>query len=207
MSLSTVEATATQVPAEDPAVKGIEGRTPLQLVVARLRTDRVAIVSVVVIVLIIAARDRGPADRRVSPDTVRRRQRRHRHRCQRPAAASRQRGVPARDRQPRPRHPRAHRIRGARLAARRRARHSNRDDRRRGRRALRGLLRRLARQHPRPDHGHRALVPLRPLRHRPGLGLRLQPAADDSRHRVLLVRGHRQNRARAGAVATREGIR
>src|SRR4029077_15725986 len=54
MSLSTVEATAGQVPAEEPAVKGIEGRTPLQLVIARLRTDRVAIVSVVVIVLIIA---------------------------------------------------------------------------------------------------------------------------------------------------------
>src|SRR4029077_17047767 len=54
MSLSTVETATTQVPAEEPAVKGIEGRTPLQLVIARLRTDRVAIVSVVVIVLIIA---------------------------------------------------------------------------------------------------------------------------------------------------------
>src|ERR1017187_10811884 len=54
MSLSTVEAKASEIPAEDPAVKGIEGRTPLQLVVQRLRTDRVAIISVVVIVLIIA---------------------------------------------------------------------------------------------------------------------------------------------------------
>jgi peptide/nickel transport system permease protein len=54
MSLSTVEAKASEVPAEDPAVKGIQGRTPLQLVVARLRTDRVAIISIVVIVLIVA---------------------------------------------------------------------------------------------------------------------------------------------------------
>ena len=54
MSLSTVDAAATAVPPEEPAVKGIEGRTPLQLVVQRLRTDRVAIISVVVIVLIIA---------------------------------------------------------------------------------------------------------------------------------------------------------
>ncbi len=35
MSLSTVEAKAREVPAKDPAVKGIRGRTPLQLVVAR----------------------------------------------------------------------------------------------------------------------------------------------------------------------------
>jgi hypothetical protein len=35
MSLSTVEAKASEVPAEDPAVKGIQRRTPLQLVVAR----------------------------------------------------------------------------------------------------------------------------------------------------------------------------
>ncbi len=54
MSLSTVEAAAAQVPPEEPAVKGIEGRTPLQLVVARLRTDRVAIASIVVILLIVA---------------------------------------------------------------------------------------------------------------------------------------------------------
>jgi len=53
MSLSTVETTAGHVPAEEPAVKGIEGRTPLQLVVARLRTDRVALVSIVVILLIV----------------------------------------------------------------------------------------------------------------------------------------------------------
>ena len=54
MSLSTVETKAGEIPAEEPAVKGIEGRTPLQLVVARLRTDRVALLSIVVIVLIIA---------------------------------------------------------------------------------------------------------------------------------------------------------
>jgi peptide/nickel transport system permease protein len=53
MSLSTVEAIAGDLPPEDPAVKGIQGRTPLQLVVARLRTDRVAIISIVVILLII----------------------------------------------------------------------------------------------------------------------------------------------------------
>jgi len=52
MSLSTAELWAAQEPPEEPAVKGIEGRTPLQLVFARLRTDRVAIASVVVIVLI-----------------------------------------------------------------------------------------------------------------------------------------------------------
>jgi peptide/nickel transport system permease protein len=53
MSLSTVEARPSEVPHEEPAVKGIEGRTPLQLVVARLRTDRVAIISIVVILLIV----------------------------------------------------------------------------------------------------------------------------------------------------------
>jgi peptide/nickel transport system permease protein len=53
MSLSTVETTAGHVPAEEPAVKGIEGRTPLQLVVARLRTDRVALLSIAVILLIV----------------------------------------------------------------------------------------------------------------------------------------------------------
>jgi hypothetical protein len=51
-SLSTVETTAGETPLEGPAVKGIEGRTPFQLVVARLRTDRVALLSVVVIVLV-----------------------------------------------------------------------------------------------------------------------------------------------------------
>src|ERR1035441_2189854 len=54
MSLSTVETAPSEVPPDEPALKGIQGRTPLQLVVARLRTDRVAIVSVVVILLIIA---------------------------------------------------------------------------------------------------------------------------------------------------------
>ena len=53
MSLSTVETTAGEAPLEGPAVKGIEGRTPFQLVVARLRTDRVALLSILVIVLII----------------------------------------------------------------------------------------------------------------------------------------------------------
>jgi len=54
MSLSTVEVAPGEAPPEDPAVKGIQGRTPLQLVAARLRTDKVAIISIVVILLIIA---------------------------------------------------------------------------------------------------------------------------------------------------------
>jgi peptide/nickel transport system permease protein len=53
MSLSTVELSAADSPSEDPAAKDIQGRTPLQLVVARLRTDRVAIVSIIVILLIV----------------------------------------------------------------------------------------------------------------------------------------------------------
>ena len=52
MGLYAAEALPTQEPPEEPAVKGIEGRTPLQLVFARLRTDRVAIASVAMIVLI-----------------------------------------------------------------------------------------------------------------------------------------------------------
>ena len=72
---------------------------------------------------------------------------------------------------------------------------------------LRRVLRWLARQHPRADHGRGPLVSVRALRDRPGLRLRFQPAADDPRHRLLLVRCHRQDRARAGAVATREGVR
>jgi peptide/nickel transport system permease protein len=53
MSLSTVETTASEVPAQEPAVKGIQGRTPLQLVFARLRTDRVALASVALILLVV----------------------------------------------------------------------------------------------------------------------------------------------------------
>jgi peptide/nickel transport system permease protein len=53
MSLSTIEAVPSEVLPEEPAAKGIEGRTPLQLVVARLRTDRVALASVAVILLIV----------------------------------------------------------------------------------------------------------------------------------------------------------
>ena len=53
MSLSTVEVVSTEAPAEVPAVGGIEGRSPLQLVVARLRTDRVAVASIVMILLIV----------------------------------------------------------------------------------------------------------------------------------------------------------
>jgi peptide/nickel transport system permease protein len=53
MSLSTLEVAHPKAPPEEPAVKGIEGRTPLQLVVARLRTDRVALASIVMILLIV----------------------------------------------------------------------------------------------------------------------------------------------------------
>jgi peptide/nickel transport system permease protein len=53
MSLSSVEVAYPKPPPEEPAVKGIEGRTPLQLVVARLRTDRVALLSIAVILLIV----------------------------------------------------------------------------------------------------------------------------------------------------------
>ncbi|MEA2637869.1 MAG: peptide/nickel transport system permease protein [Chloroflexota bacterium] len=53
MSLSTVEVAYPKTPPEEPAAGGIEGRTPLQLVVARLRTDRVALASIVVIALIV----------------------------------------------------------------------------------------------------------------------------------------------------------
>jgi len=79
MSLSTVEVAAAEVPLQDPAVKGIEGRTPLQLVVARLRTDRVAIASIIMILLIVAMAiaapliahitGHGPADANVDNGT------------------------------------------------------------------------------------------------------------------------------------------
>jgi peptide/nickel transport system permease protein len=54
MSLSTVEVVSTHAPPEEPAAGGIEGRSPLRLVIARLRTDRVALASIVVILLIVA---------------------------------------------------------------------------------------------------------------------------------------------------------
>jgi peptide/nickel transport system permease protein len=53
MSLSTVELVSTEAPPEEPAVGGIQGRSPLRLVLARLRTDRVALASVGVILLIV----------------------------------------------------------------------------------------------------------------------------------------------------------
>ncbi|HEV3274961.1 MAG TPA: ABC transporter permease, partial [Candidatus Dormibacteraeota bacterium] len=53
MSLSTVEVAYPEVSPEEPAAGGIQGRTPLRLVIARLRTDRVAIASIVVILLIV----------------------------------------------------------------------------------------------------------------------------------------------------------
>ena len=53
MSLSTVELVSTEAPLEEPAAGGIQGRSPLRLVLARLRTDRVALASVGVILLIV----------------------------------------------------------------------------------------------------------------------------------------------------------
>lgn len=53
MSLSVADATATLENQAD-APKSIEGRSPLGLVFARLRTDKVAILAVVVIILIVA---------------------------------------------------------------------------------------------------------------------------------------------------------
>ena len=53
MSLSTVELVSTEAPPEEPAAGGIQGRSPLRLVLARLRTDRVALASVGVILLIV----------------------------------------------------------------------------------------------------------------------------------------------------------
>jgi peptide/nickel transport system permease protein len=53
MSLSTVEVAYPDSPPEEPAAGSIQGRSPLRLVIARLRTDRVAIASIVVILLIL----------------------------------------------------------------------------------------------------------------------------------------------------------
>jgi peptide/nickel transport system permease protein len=53
MSLSTVAVTYREPPLDEPAASGIQGRSPLRLVIARLRTDRVAIASIVVILLIL----------------------------------------------------------------------------------------------------------------------------------------------------------
>jgi len=53
MSLSTVEVVYPDSPLEEPAAGSIQGRSPLRLVIARLRTDRVAIASILVILLIV----------------------------------------------------------------------------------------------------------------------------------------------------------
>ena len=79
MSLSTVEVAYPEAAPEEPAAGGIEGRSPLQLVIARLRTDRVAIGSIVVILLIVllaigapliaAVTGHGPTDTNVDTGT------------------------------------------------------------------------------------------------------------------------------------------
>ncbi|HEY8310571.1 MAG TPA: ABC transporter permease [Gemmatimonadaceae bacterium] len=52
MSLSSAAVRDTQSHLDEPAPSGIQGRSPLRLVIARLRTDRVAIASIVVILLV-----------------------------------------------------------------------------------------------------------------------------------------------------------
>ncbi len=54
MSLSAIDVASPESPLEERAAGGIEARSPLRLVLARLRTDRVAIASVAVILLIVA---------------------------------------------------------------------------------------------------------------------------------------------------------
>jgi peptide/nickel transport system permease protein len=53
MSLSGLQVASPEVSLEEPAAGRIEGRSPLRLVLARLRTDRVALASVAVILLIV----------------------------------------------------------------------------------------------------------------------------------------------------------
>jgi peptide/nickel transport system permease protein len=79
MSLSTVEVAYPEVTPDETAAGGIQARTPLRLVIARLRTDRVAIASIVVIVLIVllaigapliaAITGHGPTDTNVDTGT------------------------------------------------------------------------------------------------------------------------------------------
>jgi peptide/nickel transport system permease protein len=54
MSLSGLQVASPEASLEEPAAGRIEGRSPLRLVLARLRTDRVALASVAVILLIVA---------------------------------------------------------------------------------------------------------------------------------------------------------
>lgn len=54
MSLSGLQVVSPEASLEEPAAGRIEGRTPLRLVLARLRTDRVALASVAVILLVVA---------------------------------------------------------------------------------------------------------------------------------------------------------
>jgi peptide/nickel transport system permease protein len=53
MSLSTAAVRYPESPLDEPEPSGIQGRSPLRLVIARLRTDRVAIASIAVIMLIV----------------------------------------------------------------------------------------------------------------------------------------------------------
>ena len=54
MSLSGLQVASSEAPLEEPASGRIEARSPLRLVLARLRTDRVALASVAVILLVVA---------------------------------------------------------------------------------------------------------------------------------------------------------
>jgi peptide/nickel transport system permease protein len=79
MSLFATQLATSEVIPEEPESKGIEGRTPAQLVFQRLRTDRVALLSIIVILLIVAVAvaapliagltGHGPADANVDTGT------------------------------------------------------------------------------------------------------------------------------------------
>jgi len=79
MSLAATQLATSEVIPEEPESRRIEGRTPAQLVFQRLRTDRVALLSIIVILLIVAVAiaapliagvtGHGPADANVDTGT------------------------------------------------------------------------------------------------------------------------------------------
>ena len=120
MSTVPLEAVPTVAPAADTALGGIEGRSPLTLALARLRRDRVAVVSAAVIVVLVAVALGAPLIAHLvghdPTDPV------PRHRADAGRAAGRRRAAHflARHRQPRPRRVRPGPLRRPDLAARRR---------------------------------------------------------------------------------------
>ena len=79
MSLAATQLATGEIVPEEPEFERIEGRTPAQLVFQRLRTDRVALMSIIVILLIVAIAiaapliagltGHGPADANVDTGT------------------------------------------------------------------------------------------------------------------------------------------